>query len=149
MENASRDLRPISASAMSDETRAIDEQLRKNEGADDHSQRQSVKVPIDNRGNGPSSGVVLTYSVTGLVCGILGLVFGFVAYENSNHVFEAASSAARAQAKAETATARANVSELYAKQVYTELNRLGYPVKTPAEEHAPQPSDNVSEVPGK
>lgn len=49
--------------------------------------------------------------------------------------------ASRAAAKAETATARANVSELYAKQLFTEMNRLGYPIRTPAEQHDPQPPD--------
>lgn len=38
---------------------------------------------------------------------------------------------------ADIAERRANISELYAKQVYVELNRLGYPVRSPAEEHGP------------
>ena len=96
-----------------------------------------------------SQAVVLTLVILALLLSVLGFMMGAVAMRDANHVAEAAASAARAQAKAETATSRANVSEIYSKQVYTELNRLGYPVKTPAEEHAPQPSDNVSEVPGK
>lgn len=56
---------------------------------------------------------------------------------------EMAGNAARAAAKAETATARANVSELYAKQLFTEMNRLGYPIRTPAEEHVPQPPETA------
>jgi hypothetical protein len=40
---------------------------------------------------------------------------------------------------ADIAERRANISELYAKQVFVELNRLGYPVKTPAEEHSVAP----------
>lgn len=58
-------------------------------------------------------------------------------------MLDMAGNAARAAAKAETATARANVSELYAKQLFTEMNRLGYPIRTPAEEHVPQPPDTA------
>jgi hypothetical protein len=59
----------------------------------------------------------------------------------SSAVAASARDAGFAAAKAETATARANTAEIYAKQIYTELNRLGYPVKTPAEDHAPQPPE--------
>jgi hypothetical protein len=44
-----------------------------------------------------------------------------------------------ASKSADIAERRANISELYAKQVFVELNRLGYPVKTPAEEHSVAP----------
>lgn len=56
---------------------------------------------------------------------------------------QSAVGAARAAAKAETATSRANTAEIYSKQIYTEMNRLGYPIKTPAEEHEPQPPEPV------
>ena len=56
-------------------------------------------------------------------------------------MLDMAGNAARAAAKAETATARANTAEIYAYQVYIELNRLGYPIKSPAEHHAPQPPE--------
>lgn len=51
----------------------------------------------------------------------------------------AAANAAVASTRADIAERRANISELYAKQVFVELNRLGYPVKTPAEEHSVAP----------
>lgn len=47
--------------------------------------------------------------------------------------------AARAAERSNTAERRAATSEIYAKQIYVELNRLGYPVRTPAEEHEPNP----------
>ena len=94
-----------------------------------------------------SQAAAMWFSIGAAMAAVLALALALVALSNSNQVAEAAASAARAQAKAETATARANVSEIYSKQIYTELNRLGYPVKTPAEEHAPQPSDNVSPEP--
>lgn len=115
----------------------------------DNSHEQHVSVPVDNRGNGPASGVLLNFAVVGLVLGSLGFLMGAFALFNSSKVAEFAFVAGEAKSKAETATARANVSEIYAKQVYTELNRLGYPVKTPAEDHAPQPSDNVAKVASK
>ena len=52
---------------------------------------------------------------------------------------ESAVQAAMAAERANIAERRANISELYAKQVFVELNRLGYPVKTPAEEHSVAP----------
>ena len=52
---------------------------------------------------------------------------------------QAASEAAVANSRADIAERRANISELYSKQVFVELNRLGYPVKTPAEEHSVAP----------
>ena len=84
-----------------------------------------------------------------LFLGVLGFTFGLLALINSSKVADFAFIAGEAKSKAETATARANVSEIYSKQLFTEMNRLGYPIRTPAEEHAPQPSGNVSEEPGK
>jgi hypothetical protein len=87
--------------------------------------------------------------ILALVLGLLGFTFGVMALINSSKVADFAFIAGEAKSKAETATARANVSEIYSKQLFTEMNRLGYPIRTPAEEHAPQPSGNVSEEPGK
>lgn len=85
--------------------------------------------------------------VLALLLGALGFVFGIIALVNSSVIVDLAADAARAAAKAETATARANTAEIYAYQVYTELNRLGYPVRTPAEDHAPQPPNTHPEAP--
>lgn len=50
--------------------------------------------------------------------------------------------AARSSERADQAERSAAISRLYSVQVYTELNRLGYPVKTPAElDHQLQPED--------
>ncbi len=92
-------------------------------------------------------GVDSWLAIVAMIFGALGFLMGAIALSNSNKVADFAFVAGEAKSKAETATARANVSEIYAKQVYTELNRLGYPVRTPAEDHAPQPSDNVAERP--
>jgi hypothetical protein len=86
-------------------------------------------------------------AIIALLFGALGFLMGAIALRDSNHVADSAANAARAAAKAETATARANVAEIYAKQIYTELNRLGYPVKTPAEDHEPQPPEPVRNDP--
>lgn len=84
--------------------------------------------------------VILILGVLGCILGVLGFSFGLMAIRDTSQIVAIASDAARAAAKAETATARANVAEIYAYQMYTELNRLGIPVKTPAEmDHAPQP----------
>jgi hypothetical protein len=86
--------------------------------------------------------------VAALILGALGFTLGLIALVNSSQVADIAADAARAAAKAETATARANTAEIYSYQVYTELNRLGYPVRTPAEDHVPQPPNNPpSETP--
>lgn len=50
-----------------------------------------------------------------------------------------AADAAVAADRTDRAERRANVAEAYAKQVYVELNRLGYPVQTPIEEHSVAP----------
>ncbi len=84
-------------------------------------------------GNSPWVGILA------LVLGSLGFLMGVVALLNSSKVADFAFVAGEAKSKAESATARANTAEIYSYQVYTELNRLGYPVKTPAEDHAPQP----------
>jgi hypothetical protein len=86
-------------------------------------------------------------AIIALLLGTLGFFMGAIALLNSSKVAEFAFIAGEAKSKAETATARANVSEIYSKQLFTEMNRLGYPIRTPAEEHAPQPTGNVSEVP--
>jgi len=86
-------------------------------------------------------------AVLGLVLGSLGFMASMFAWQiaasSVTAVSSSAEAAGRAAAKAETATARANTAEIYAKQIYTELNRLGYPVKTPAEDHVPQPPEPV------
>lgn len=50
-----------------------------------------------------------------------------------------AENAAVAADRTDRAERRANIAEAYAKQVYVELNRLGYPVQTPIEEHSVAP----------
>ncbi len=52
---------------------------------------------------------------------------------------QSASDAARSAERAMQAERHSAISEIYTKQVYVELNRLGYPVRTPAEEHEPNP----------
>lgn len=52
---------------------------------------------------------------------------------------QSASAAAVAADRTDRAERRANIAEAYAKQVYVELNRLGYPVQTPIEEHSVAP----------
>lgn len=52
---------------------------------------------------------------------------------------QAASNAAVAADRTDRAERRANIAEAYAKQVFVELNRLGYPVQTPIEEHSVAP----------
>lgn len=112
-------------------------------GFDDYPHRvvDRVSSNSDARINQPpiSQTILLTLAIASFVFGALGFSFGLIALSNSNRVADIAADAARATAKAETATARANTAEIYAYQVYTELNRLGYPVKTPAENHEPQP----------
>lgn len=95
---------------------------------------------------GKSGVAVLWLGILGFGFGLLGLAFGLIAMRDTAVIHSIAADAARAAAKAETATARANTAEIYAYQVYTELNRLGYPVRTPAEDHVPQPpTDQTSE----
>lgn len=120
----------------------LDQRYRKKGEALAQTNEQSVTVPVDNRG-ALSGGVLLSFAVGGLVLGALGATLGAVALSNSSYVAASARDAGFAAAKAETATARANTAEIYAKQIYTELNRLGYPVKTPAEDHVPQPPEQV------
>jgi hypothetical protein len=67
--------------------------------------------------------------------------------ENIRNLIENSADAASASARdAALAAERASmserhsaISEVYTKQVYVELNRLGYPVRSPAEEHEPDP----------
>lgn len=93
-------------------------------------------------GLGKTGVLAVWLAVLGTVVGVLGFAFGVIALVQTSEITRIAADAARAAAKAETATARANTAEIYAYQVYTELNRLGYPVRTPAEDHAPQPPNN-------
>lgn len=86
-----------------------------------------------------SQWILLGFALGAFLLGALGFAFGVIALINTSQIVDIAANAARAAAKAETATARANAAEIYAFQVYPELNRLGYPVKTPAEAHATQP----------
>ena len=58
---------------------------------------------------------------------------------NVDVIRDLASESSAAATRADIAERRANIAELYAKQVFVELNRLGYPVKTPAEEHSVAP----------
>jgi uncharacterized membrane protein (DUF4010 family) len=76
--------------------------------------------------------------ILAVVLGVLGFAFGVIALINTASISSIAADAARAVAKAETATARSNVAEIYSKQLFTEMNRLGYPILTPAEHHFPQ-----------
>lgn len=78
-----------------------------------------------------------------LIFASLAFLMGAIALLNSSKVADFAFIAGEAKSKAETATARANVSEIYAKQLFTEMNRLGYPIRTPAEEHDPQPPETA------
>lgn len=108
---------------------------------------QSVTVPVDARAESRVNTVLLVLAIVGTVAGSLGLMAALGAWQIASAsvaaVASSAEAAGRAAAKAETATARANVAEIYAKQIYTELNRLGYPVRTPAEDHEPQPPEPV------
>ena len=54
---------------------------------------------------------------------------------------EAASGAAVAADRADRAERRANIAEAQAKQVFVELNRLGYPVLTTIEDHPVAPAE--------
>lgn len=54
---------------------------------------------------------------------------------------QSAASAAVAADRADRAERRANISEAQAKQVFVELNRLGYPVKTTIEDHSVAPAE--------
>lgn len=124
----------------------LDQRYRNKGEAATQTNEQSVTVPVDNRGNGPSAGVLLTLAVVGLVLGAVGFLAGGSALFFS---VSATSEASRALAKSETATSRAQVSEIYSKQLFTEMNRIGYPIRTPAEEHAPQPDSGLSQEPAK
>ena len=95
--------------------------------------------------------------IVALVFAVLALVLAVVMYvtlrslsgdiENVRGMIENSAAAASNSARdAALAAERANmserhaaISEIYTKQVYVELNRLGYPVRTPAEEHEPNP----------
>lgn len=90
-------------------------------------------------GDGKTAVVAVWLAAVAVLFGGIGFTLGIAAYVNTSEISRIAADAARAAAKAETATARANVSEIYAKQLFTEMNRLGYPIRTPAEDHAPQP----------
>jgi hypothetical protein len=57
----------------------------------------------------------------------------------SVNMTQSAVAAATSADRADRAERRANIAEAYAKQVYVELNRLGYPVQTPIEEHSVAP----------
>lgn len=83
----------------------------------------------------------------GFVVALVALVFACLAvglawYLNARSVetiSRLSGESAAAAARADIAERRANIAEVYAKQVYVELNRLGYPVQTPAEEHSVAP----------
>lgn len=102
----------------------------------------SLVLQID-KGVGRQFLLIIWFGIFGLVLGSLGFAFGVIALVNTSAITSLAGDAARAAAKAETATARANVAEIYAKQLFTEMNRLGYPIRTPAEEHDPQPPETA------
>lgn len=96
--------------------------------------------------------------IMSLVMTIVALIMAFVgwwiasqALRDAREAIQGAQTARidaqRSADRADIAERRANISEVYAKQVYTELNRLGYPVLTPLEMHPPQPSDNVAKEP--
>lgn len=99
-----------------------------------------------DKGLGKGAAVFMWFGLLGLVFGVLGFTFGLMAMRDTAQIVSIAQDAARAAAKAETATARANVAEINSYQLYTELARLGIPVKTPADmDHAPQPPVQPSE----
>lgn len=60
---------------------------------------------------------------------------------------QSAADAAVAADRTDRAERRANIAEAYAKQVYVELNRLGYPVQTPIEEHSVAPVEAFKHEP--
>jgi hypothetical protein len=76
----------------------------------------------------------------GLIIALVALVFSILAIGVSWYL---AASSATAVVRAEIAERRANIAEINAKQIYVELNRLGYPVLTPAEPHPMQPSEEA------
>ena len=83
-------------------------------------------------------GAILALVAIVIACIAVGLVW----YTNSQNVAlvrDLAAEASAAGVRADIAERRANIAEVYAKQVYVELNRLGYPVQTPAEEHSVAP----------
>lgn len=72
-----------------------------------------------------------------------------------NSADQAAAQAARSAVEAAVANERADkaerhaaISEINAKQIYVELNRLGYPVLTPAEPHPMEPIGHVADAEG-
>lgn len=78
-------------------------------------------------------------SITALVLGVLGFQAGNRAEASQAVAIEASVNAARAAERADQAERAAAISEINAKQIYVELNRLGYPVLTPAEPHPMEP----------
>jgi hypothetical protein len=94
---------------------------------------------------GKTASVALWLAVLSVVLAGIAFTLAIVAHNSTAAIVSMAEQTGRAVAKAETATARANTAEIYAYQVYTELNRLGYPVRTPAEDHVPQPPNTPPE----
>ena len=109
---------------------------------------------------GPTAQASVTNDRVGLIALILGIIAVILAValylsvrtvasdvENIRGLIEnsaasasqSASAAAVAADRTDRAERRANIAEAYAKQVYVELNRLGYPVQTPIEEHSVAP----------
>lgn len=137
---------------MSDLDRQHDEIFRKAAGAqnkeersEDHGIRATAHAPqqIVNQTEGKSALAIWLAAVAALFSGVA-LAMSIMSAVNTSGMTSMAEQMGRAVAKAETATARANTAEIYAYQVYIELNRLGYPVKSPAEAHAPHPPEPVT-----
>lgn len=102
---------------------------------------QQVKV-----GDTTPAWVIIMAIVTAIVALILAALGWWMALNALRDASDAIRDATEARMdsvaaaqRADIAERRANISELYSKQVFVELNRLGYPVKTPAEEHSVAP----------
>lgn len=72
------------------------------------------------------------------VFGLMGFIFGLRAMDDSA---DARVEAREATSTADDADRAAQLSRLFSEQVYVELNRLGYPVQTPVEEHTQAPAE--------
>ncbi len=108
------------------------------EGGDGINGNHGTAQQVTIRDSAPKWVLILTivFSTLALALAVLGLWMAASALQDAR---DAATAAAAAAVRSEIAERRANISELYAKQVFVELNRLGYPVKTPAEEHSVAP----------
>lgn len=88
--------------------------------------------------------LILAIVAVVLLVALIFVVRGMVS--DVQQALDSSANASRAEAqsllaadRADRAERRANIAEAQAKQVYVELNRLGYPVQTPLEEHSVAP----------